>query len=443
FADFDYTSGEGTPYYGAFGEVIASGSGVTDAQGKLALTIPADIGKKTVSQLFTLEATVTDVNGQAVSGRTSVTVHQGDFYLGIGPQEFVGQAGKESKFNVIALDWNGQPGIGLPVTVTYFKHEWFSVQEEDEFGNNFWTWTSKDTPVASETVAAGAGADGTAVSKFIPADGGTYKAVASATDSGNRKISAAAYIWVTSNAFISWRQENNNRITLVPDRKLYAPGDTASILIPSPFQGQTKALITVERGGIYQAEVLTLTSNSTTYQLPITAQYAPDVYVSVVIVKGVDDTNPASAFRVGLAHLQVSPEQQEIAVTLTPDKTKVGPREDVTYKVHAADYNGNPVQAEFSLGLSDLAALSLAAPNSGPILDSFYGERGLSVRTAVGLTLSVDQLNVQTASVKGGGGGAEAGFVEVRGDFRDTAYWNANVTTDPNGEASVTIRLPD
>ncbi len=441
FQDFDYTSGEGTPSYGVFGEVIASGVGKTDAQGKFKLDIPADIGKRTTSQLFTLEATVTDVNGQQVSGRTSVTVHQGDFYLGVGPEEFVGRAGQESKFNLLTLGWRGEPSPNRQVNVTYYDHDWVCAQEEDEFGNAFWGCTAKDTQVATDTVTTDK--DGKATTTFIPPEGGTYKVLVTAKDAAGHEVRAAAYIWVTSGRFVSWRQDNNNRINLVPDRKEYKVGDTATILIPSPFQGETKALVTVERGGFYKTEVLTLTSNSTLYQLPIAPNYAPDVYVSVVIIKGVDETSPAPAFRMGLAHLKVSNEQQALTVTLTPDKTKVGPRDTVNYKVKATDYQGKPAQAEFSLGLVDLAVLSLAAPNSGPILNAFYGERGLSVRTAVGLTLSVDQLNVETAKQKGGGGGGEEGFLEVRGDFRDTAYWNATVVTNANGETSVDIKLPD
>src|SRR6185295_12170326 len=34
-------------------------------------------------------------------------------------------------------------------------------------------------------------------------------------------------------------------------------------------------------------------------------------------------------------------------------------------------------------------------------------------------------------------------FAEVRGDFRDTAYWNPSVITNADGEATVDITLPD
>ncbi len=61
------------------------------------------------------------------------------------------------------------------------------------------------------------------------------------------------------------------------------------------------------------------------------------------------------------------------------------------------------------------------------------------------LVYSVDRINVKLAEeAKGGGGGAEAaGGFTVRGDFRDTAYWKADVTTDANGLATVSFTLPD
>lgn len=441
FSDFDYTAGSDSESYGVFGETIASGEGVTDSAGKLLINIPADLGKRTMSQKFTLEATVTDINNQEVSGRTEITVHKGDFYLGVAPQKYVTNAGEDAAFNIIALDQQGKPRVGQRVSVSFLKHEWLNVQEQDEFGNNIWTWKPKDTLVTSVDVTTNA--QGQATASFKPDAGGTYKAVVSGLDSGGRQINSAGYIWVTSRNFVSWRQDNNNRIQLVADKKLYKAGDTASILIPSPFDGEAKALVTVERGGLLKTEVITLDSNSYLYRLPILPEFSPNAFLSVVIVKGTDAKNPAPAFRAGLVKINVSNQEQELKVTLTPDKPKAGPRDTVTYKVKTTNYAGSPIKAEVSLGLVDLAVLALAEPNSEKILDTFYGQRGLGVRTSVGLTLSIDDLNAQTAKIKGGGGGGGGGFLEVRGDFKDTAFWKADVTTDDKGEASVAIKLPD
>ena len=73
-----------------------------------------------------------------------------------------------------------------------------------------------------------------------------------------------------------WRQENNDRIKLVADKNEYKVGDTAEILVPSPYQGKVKALLTIERGQVLDHQVIELTGNSEVLKLPITDQYVPE-----------------------------------------------------------------------------------------------------------------------------------------------------------------------
>jgi uncharacterized protein YfaS (alpha-2-macroglobulin family) len=442
FYDYDWSAGGTGPLYGTFGRLISEKDGQTDAQGHATLDVPADLSDSTLSQLYTIEATVTDVNGQQVSGRVEVIVHQGNFYVGVRPAQYVGQAGQPLDIELLTVDWNSDPLPSQSLHVVYNDHQWNCAMELDpETGANVWTCDVEDTEIDSQDVTTGP--DGKATGSFTPPKGGVYQVKVTGTDSAGHQVTASTIVWVASSDFVAWRQENNDRLSLVADRKSYRPGDTAEILIPSPFQGEATALITVERGRIIEHEVIRLTENSTIYRLPITNHYAPDVFFSVLLIKGVDENNPAPAFKMGTVKLVVSPEQQQLQVTLTPDKSRVGPRDTVTYQIRATDYGGQPVQAEFSVSLVDLAVLSLSAPNSGPILTAFYGERGLGVRTAVGLTLGVDRLNVAADEAKGGGGGAEAGFDEVRGNFLDTAYWQAVINTDANGQASFQVTLPD
>ena len=236
-----------------------------------------------------------------------------------------------------------------------------------------------------------------------------------------------------------------NRIDLVADQTDYNIGDTAEILLTSPFQGPVEALVTVERGSVLTAERITMDSNSFVYQLPITDDFAPNVYVSALIVKGVDESNPIAGFRMGMVQLGVEIERKEITIDITPDREQAGPRETVTYTIETTDWQGQPVQAEVGVALTDLASLSVADPNSGPILPFFYGEQGNAVRTATPLTINTDQIT-QTVidTIKGGGGGfGEGGIFDIREDFVDTAHWDATVVTDANGRAQVSVLLPD
>ncbi|MCJ7531956.1 MAG: hypothetical protein MUO64_13130, partial [Anaerolineales bacterium] len=244
--------------------------------------------------------------------------------------------------------------------------------------------------------------------------------------------------------------------------------DTAEILIASPFQGENYALVTIERGHIRSYKVLKLTSNSIIYKLPVTPDMAPNVYVSVVIIKGVNMLPPAGQnaatpgtqgtdnkpdFKVGMVEIKVDTNQQALKVDVSADRPQAGPGEQVTYTVHTTNFQEKPVSAEVSLALTDLATLSLSGPNTAPILNYFFSERSLGVRTSVPIVLGIENFNAvlkeQVAEGRGGGsggagkGGGEFGVIEVRQEFPDTAYWKADVLTNESGEASVTVKLPD
>ncbi|MFB0546821.1 MAG: alpha-2-macroglobulin, partial [Anaerolineae bacterium] len=172
----------------------------------------------------------------------------------------------------------------------------------------------------------------------------------------------------------------------------------------------------------------------------------PNVFVSVIIVKGTDETSPVPSFKVGYAALAVSTVEKELQVTITPDKGEgehYQPRETVTYDIEALDHKGEGVEAEFSLTLVDRSVLALAEERGPSLLDHFWRERGVGIRTATTLVFSIDRVNLEVAPEAKGGGGGEPGAGIVRRRFPDTAYWNPVVRTDENGKAQVSVELPD
>jgi alpha-2-macroglobulin len=442
FVDYSEDAGPGEDF--GFNAQVGSGQGVTDASGKFIIELPADLGKTKTSKEYIIEAQISDESKQIVAGRAVVVIHAGEFYLGAAPENYVVSAGEESKFNVISVDWESQAVPNVDVNVRAVERAWRSVKEvAPDTGKTVWTYQVEEKPVAEGAVKTGA--DGKTQYAFKPSKGGVYKLYFTTRDAKGNQITTSAYVYVAGPEYIPWRQRNNYGFDLKADKADYKVGDTASLLIASPFQGAAKAWITVERGGIIKSEVIDLTTNSTVYKLPIDAGFAPNIFVSVLIVKGVDDKNPVAAFRLGYAQLNVDAERYKLNIDVTPDKEKAGPREEVTYTLKVTDYQGKPVKAEVGVGLTDLAVLSLLPDTSTPILDHFYNTQGLSVRTASTLTISVDE---QTQSILntvkgGGGGGRESGVLQIRQLFVDTPLWSPTVTTDENGTASVKVTLPD
>jgi hypothetical protein len=290
-------------------EVVLSGSGTTDADGQLVIELPAGLAERTAdpeadppqgSRLFVIEATATGNDGQVLSGRTTVVMHRGEFYVGLAARQTVGRAEEEMNVDVVTVDWDGGRLPGQRLAYTVYRREWVNIWIEGEAGGGRWEWETNDVEVASGTLTTTAQAEG--VVAFVPPEGGSYKVVVSGRDARERLVQSSLFVWVSGTETVSWRRSNDDRITLVSDRATYAPGDTAEILIPSPFEGEQWALVTVERGGVLQAQVLELESNSTVYRLPITADHVPNIYVGV--------PRPSPATRWGMQRSRWSPSRR-------------------------------------------------------------------------------------------------------------------------------------
>lgn len=438
-------------YWGCQGEtkIVSQGKGKLDANGNFTVDLPLDIKDKKVSQFYTLEATAYDLNHQSVSNRVTMPVHQGDYYVGIMSQDYVSTKGKEAAFEVITVDKDGNPVAGKSVDVSLMKREWNTIKKKQVDSDFYYDNNFTDTLKEKKTVTTDG--NGHATVSFTPNEGGNYKVTTASLDARGNKITSATEIYVTSEEFVNWGQQNNDRIELVPDKQEYKVGDTAHVLVKSPYQS-VYALVTHERGEVVYRKVIKITSNSTTIDVPITEDSLPNEFVSVLLVKGNNtaaglqdpgkevDERSVAAFKLGYTTLQVDTSSRKLGIEVTTDRPKYHPGDEVTVKVKTVNAGGRAVKAEVSLSVVDESVLSLTDNVTADLLTEFYRKRYLGVETAETLTKALSRLNVQVESgLKGGGGGGPA----KRGTFKDTAYWQAVVNTDANGMGEVKFKLPD
>ena len=440
FVDEDYAA---TQQQTSYGQQTTQGSGATDSHGDFHFTVPADISHNQLSQQYTLEATLTGPDAQQVSENTQVVVHKAAFYVGIRPANYVSVAGKPAPIRLVTVADDGMHTVGgVRVTAQVYKRVWLSSYVLDSNGFSYWQDRHKDTLLT--TIVAHTDAQGRAVFSYTPPGGGEYRIVAGAFDGAGRKATTSTSLWVVSagESYIPWQPQNNDRIRLVADKSTYKPGDVAHILVTAPAAGMT-ALVTVERGSVLTHQVVTLPSNSSEVTVPILGYYAPDVYVSVTVVKGPGtDTNGIPVWRMGYVALPVDTSGQSLHVAIHPSVPKAQPGQSVTYTIRTTNAKGQGVQAQLAVSLVDKAVLALAAGTTPSLMDTFYSSRDLGVMTSATLNQYIDRLNLnQKVGSKGGGGGGGQG--PARQNFPDTAYWNPSVVTDANGNASVTIKLPD
>ncbi len=429
-------------------ETIADGTGVTDDEGRFRLDVPTELAAEPTrgprgSETRVIEFAITDIGDQEVAGNTSLVIHAAEVYPGVRPESYVGTVGTRQIAHFIAvgaLSRRPQPGQRLEVTIDQLA--WRTVRERGEDGILRFVTRVETTTVREEVVTTGEA--GQARLDWTPTDPGQYLIRVTARDRLGNALRSAAFVWVAGQEYAAWPVRNNDRIDLVADKKRYRVGETARVLVPSPWAGPTTALITIERGGIFEHQVRVLTTNSETLSIPIRPTYAPNVFVSVLLVAPpLGDEAPT--FKLGLVQLGVDPEQHLLRLDINAEPSPARPGDTVTYRIRATDHQGRPARAQLSLALVDKALLSLY-PDTGPgIVQTFWGDRGLGVQTGVSLVVSLNRLDeAQRRGFKGGGGGAgELAQLDVRTDFRDLAYWQAAAETDADGNLEVRITLPD
>jgi len=419
----------------------ASGTARTDADGIASFSLPAALVAAEGAQQFTLSATVTDVSGQGVASSTQVTVHPAQLYAGIRPSQYVASVGTDAGIDLVTVDTDGKTVGGRQVAVKVYDRQWITTRDETPGGGRRYTSTPKDTLLA--TLDATTAASGEVRASFQPTKPGSLRLVAEVTDAAGRVSRSATSFWVSGSGFASWQVTNDDTIALVADKDRYEVGDTAEVLVPAPFSGAT-ALVTVERGKVITRTVRTLATNSERLRIPVTDRSVPNVFVSVVLYRGPTKAEPVPKYKVGYVQLPVSTATRALTVTVRPDREQAKPGDTVRYDIAVRDRSGKGVRSEVSVAVVDKALLSLEDERGPDGMRAFWFERGLSVTTASSMSVSMDRANDVVAEIarQGKGGGGFTGD-RPRQEFRNTAYWSAQLVTREDGTASVDVKMPD
>lgn len=440
---------------GELGKYVVGGEDRTDANGNFSFTLPADLLDEADpgGRVVTVEAIVSDLAQFPVTARAEVTYHAGEVYVGINPQDYFSRSGQETAVDLITVDWDGSAIPNQDVEVVFYNREW-EYDRSSQYSMYYSAWTPIDTEVARALVTTDA--NGEATASFTPEFAGNYMAVATVQDSAGREHFSSTYLWVSSQDFFGWRSDPKARtMELTLDQTSYAPGDTARMLVQSPFAQPVQAWLTIERGTLLEQRLITV-NGSEIVEIPITAAHAPNVYMTVVAIKPVNTADgdfPYADMRVGIVEATVSTEQLGLNVAIQPDAEDYQPGDTAVYNITVTNYSGSPVQAELSVALVDLAVLTLKDDNAPDIVEGFYFRQPLRSQLGAGLLVSGEGLEPEVPLEGGGfgGGGGDGGVQSAalvdedtaRRNFPDTAYWEAQIETDANGTATVEIPLPD
>ena len=433
-------------------EVFANGMDTLDARGTRSIETTLPAAKSTRAARVTVEATITDVNRQTVGSATTTLVHPAAFYVAARPRtdSWFWRAGEAQSIAVRAVRPDGAAESGVRVRGTLVRREWHQVRRErGGVAELVGDWVSDTVARCNVTTTAATTVTNAPACALTPAAGGMHLVILEATDARGRRAATSFGRYVEGPGFVPWSDETQFKMEVIADRDRYSVGDTATVMLASPFT-DAEAWVTVEREGIIEQRRLRLTSGATTLKLPITEAYAPNAYVSVVVARGrtappgkLEDPGRPT-LRVGYAKLRVTPEVKRLTVQVQPLTAEYRPGDSARVRLTVRDRRGAGARSEVTLWAVDEGVLALTGYKTPDPISLLYQERGLGMRLASNLVAVAPQIpEGEKGRREAGGGGGAAGAEVLRSRFKTTAFFLGSVITDAAGNAVVGAKLPD
>jgi len=428
------------------GETISTKTQKLDSKGELKLSLETDLAAGW-PWTYELEGNVTDISRQQIAGRTSFRVDPAPWYVGVKTPAYFADTAKGVDTAIVAVALDGTLAADVKVSIDLHRIQWNSVREST--GHGFYNWTSerKELDAGHFDVTTTAAP----VPLHIPiSNGGEYLIIATAKDAEGRSTTTRTWFYAVGGGYTAWERYDHNRIDLVPEKKTWKPGETARIMVKSPWEHAT-ALLTTEREGVRTWKTFELTSTQTTVSVPITEKDIPNLYVSVLLLKGrtkegvEDESDPGKpAFRLGYTAINIEDATKRLKVAVKANRDEYRPASKARIEVDVKDVAGKPTQSEVTLWAVDYGVLSLTGYSTPDVLQSIYLEKALQVVNEDSRQKIVSRrVLTPKGETSGGGGGRDAGPGVIRKDFRVLAFWVGSVVTDSKGHAKTDITLPE
>jgi len=388
-----------------------------------------------------------DPNGEVQTVASRIPLWPAKWLVGIQPDTWM--ATRESlKARVAVADVSGKPVAGARAAVEVLERKFYSHRKRLVGG--FYAFEHVE-----ETRRIGEFCRGTTDAKGLlscegkaPADGNLILQATVTDDAGNA-TGAHQEVWIAGSEEQWFTARDSDRIDLLPERRRYEPGETARVQVRMPFRRAT-ALLTVERDGLLDASVVTLLGKEPVITFPVRRDYAPNAFVSVLVVRGrVGGVQPTAlvdlgrpAFKLGMAELKVGWRAHELAVKVSPDRPVYRVRETarVRIAVRTAAGAAPPRGSEVALAAVDEGLLELAPNESWNLLESMMRRRGHRVETATAQMHVVGRRHFGLKALPQGGGG---GRQQTRELFDTLLLWKGRVRLDRAGNAVVDVPLND
>jgi uncharacterized protein YfaS (alpha-2-macroglobulin family) len=362
------------------GQTVLDTTLTTDGEGRVHVKFVPALQGGLQDTDYRIEARVTDASRREVSGQGHVRVTLQSYYVDANARHNLYRSGDKVEIDFKVQDANDQP-VAAEGVINVYRQRWYRIWRDvngreltdDEF-NLLAADAQRSCAVARDgyerelitTASARSNDKGDAYFSFTAQREGCFEVVWSSSDVDGAPIEGQTSVWVASenSKDLGWRR---GELEILLDRDTLRAGENATVLLSSS-KGAGWVLFTVESEELLSWQVVEMNGPVKLVRVPLDQRHIPNVFFSAWTVRDGEVWTDTE-------RVLVPPVEQFLDVVVTPDKTQVRPGAESTWKIAVHGRDGEPVQAELSLGVIDESVLAIQGDYALDPRQFFYGEQ--------------------------------------------------------------------
>jgi len=406
-----------------------SGKGVLNV--RQSVEMPLDRGP----QRFTLEAEVSDASHRTIAGRGAVVLHAADQYVGVKVKDHWLDAGKPVPFEVGVIDQEGNPVSGKTIRVELTRQRWVRTRKSGPGGSFRTDWHVVNDAVGScSTKSAGT----VSTCALSTKDAGNYRL----TTFVDGKSGGSDYVWAWGGGWSSPAPSRGRTLQVSLDKQRYAPGDTAKLIVVSPFRKAT-ALVTLEDDGMVHRHAEAVAGRAATFEVKIPETVdGPWMHATVTLLPRGGKGEQLADWKLGAVRIPLEMKDVGLNVTAKSNLDVYEPGQHVELDIDVMRGSKPAANAEVILAVVDEGVLRLTNHHAPDPVPAMHPGRPLAVTVDDNRRAFADLLARSHTGGDGPGSGAQS-LVGARKKFVRTALWKPGLRTDAEGHIDVDFDLPD
>lgn len=235
----------------------------------------------------------------------------------------------------------------------------------------------------------------------------------------------------------------SQRLSVIPEKTIYTAGETARVMIHTPFASGGYLYLTRERWGVIDGKYIPLDGSTYMHEYVVDESFYPNVYIWAIAFS--KDTKKSPHYAVWYGEIIMDLWDKKSKLTITPDSQQYTNGDEVRLDISLQDNRDNPLVWEVEIMVVDESLIRLLGNIDLDIIPNFFSKHPFTLKTA--LTLIWLERNRFLSRLWSNGWGGNKWWdglqISSRTRFKNTAYYNPSILTDKNGKATVKFTLPD